>query len=64
MFPGVVVPVSYCDNWGLLRFLDLWVLFFFLVKKIILLAMLHSLWDLSSLTRDQTCAPCRAIVES
>ena len=29
-----------------------------IIKKYILLAMLHSMWALSSLTKDWTCAPC------
>ena len=30
---------------------------------IIILAMLHSMWDFSSLTRDQTCVPCNPAVD-
>ena len=35
-----------------------------LLVSVFFLATLHSLWDLSPLTRDQTCAPCSRRVES
>ena len=39
-------------------------LFIFIYLFIYFLAMLHSMWDPSSRTRDQTCAPCIGNAES
>ena len=61
MYTGRILPWS--TGQVLLLFFKKYGLYF-LINFLNILATLHSMWDLISPTRDQTCTPCTESMES